>query len=456
MLSYRKKYFAYHHYVSAILEDIFSATLGLPFTITSFYFGLLLEIISQKTPSPVVQRWIDAIWQIMNAIIIAPLFIFKGMVQLTIAPILATLLATKSLASDNDLPHYRFYLGKAFQISATFFLIPLMFISRYVMLSILLLTGSSILLPTIALLFLEGLVWKALGAILPLYLHNILKSFGSLLVTCFAPFYLISSPMLNWMIALAIPLQPAILLGIGIGASLLFLESRNQFLSRNIGNIMQFIIDRTWQYFTTPHLSKSVNKKDTGLDDLKTISPDKLFFANSGHTLHLKELQSWFRAQGALVHPYFHEHYQFDRDDIYRLSHHHKLYQFPGLKNFLAEHKNDINHTFSKTTIQVLQNLAEALEQPEDTESFFDNISKSADAYHTHLASLSSEDKQAVENLNMGLGQTFSTALQKTVAGNYCKKGLARQIQNTLTSIQNPELDRETFWQKNQPMHFVL
>jgi len=462
MSSYTQRFLKNRRYFSDLSEDVLAITLCLPFTFALRTWNNLAELLPEISWLP---RDLDAkIWNIGRFLLTLPLFFCKGILNLTLVPVLASLIAFNSWLPRS----YSFPVGREFERWIRHFW------KRYLAIRLLQNMGFTFydLFPSPFPLLLIVTAWLGAGQLQlhAIFLLNMSQALGLLLATA-----VYIQPWVDMFLSL--PLK-ATLLSSTI-AFTLWLEGKTDPIEKLLSRFMYQLCAKieyiALKFGISPKKLYTIENRTEGvsLEEIDQISPENIFISNTNHAFDLQSLEGNVTRQGLQNYYFERETKKFDSDDVLRLEQHPRVRsgQFPLLRKYIAEHKQEYikstNKVISEESLRKLDALAHALMAAQDARDFAENLFKAKESLDAHLEKISPEEKNAILSLNTLGGNSEEYMLKNVLSevykpeseGGWCKKDNGRFVQDTSNRVRN-NVDEENapqvFWQRAFPTHWGL
>lgn len=446
-----ERYRAYHLFLMDMVEDILATTLLVPFTMVlhawNSFADSLIEIPHFEA------EFSSKVWRAGRFVLTTPLHALKGILGLTILPLIAISLAAPSQTDDAVWKNYNYPLGRIFQEMALSLKLRIFLVLNFDM-------------PDD---FLGDYFWPvAFAALLGGGTFGLLASsflsfnsaylYSMWLLPLYAPYFsmLASAPL-------------SVTFAIGLTAMIGWIDTKTAFLTTKIQNGLERLED-----FIKIKLYKHGkkysfrNEEDIIGDHLEEIAEDQLLITNAGYAINIDTLIDQFKNYG-FTNPHIEDRRQgrlslYEVEKIERLG---GFKRFPALKQYIQEHKKELAPSsvsgISKESIQALREYARAIRLTQQAENFAEQMAVASDKFEFHMNSITSEEKKKIENLNLLGGSDptykFKNVMEKVFKGEWCKKGAASLILETCERLEHANetgrLENSVFWQRPHPTHWM-
>ncbi|MFO1258502.1 MAG: hypothetical protein U1E78_08870 [Gammaproteobacteria bacterium] len=446
-----ERYRAYHLFLMDMVEDILATTLLVPFTMALHAWNSFADSLIEVPHFEA--EFSSKVWRTGRFVLTAPLHALKGILGLTILPLIAICLAAPSQTDDAVWKNYNYPLGRIFQEMALSIKVRVFLVLNFEMPDDLL----------------GDYFW-------PILLASI---FGggtfALLASSFLSFnsaYMYSMwllPLYTPYISMFLSAPLSVTFAIGLTAILGWADAKTAFLTTKIQNGLEHLED-----FIKIKLYKHgkkysfQNKNDILGDDLERISEDQLLITNTGYAINIDTLIDQFKNNG-FTNPHVEDRNQgrlslYEVEKIERLG---GLKRFPALKQYIQEHKKELApgnaSGISKESIQALREYARAIRLTQQAENFAEQMAAASDKFEAHMNSITPEEKEKIENLNLLGGNDptyeFKNVMEKVFKGEWCKKGAASLTLETCERLEHANetgrLENSVFWQRPHPTHWM-
>ncbi|MBS0289100.1 MAG: hypothetical protein JSS07_03550 [Proteobacteria bacterium] len=446
MPNYSQRFKRYHTYYANVAEDFLAVTICLPFTFALYCWNSIADLI---TEIPFIPNNTDAyFWNVGKFIFTLPLYTLKGLLGLTIIPLIAA-----NSARNNTLPPRSNYIfTQIFQMLS---------LSGFVRLMVAIFTADA---------FADLLVFLSFGLLssnsplmqnIGLMLLNV--NYGANMLFTFYPYF---HPFLSFALTMSQPLM----LGLGFIAALAWLQGKFGTLSMLAAKMLNVSITFVQHQLLKRGKMTFNNTEDVvSMEAIKDIDINKIFVTNSNYAINLESLEDGVQLNGLVNynHPKDNhaKHPPFDLDDVLRLEKVATTNQYPQLAKFIHEHKNEYNPTIkssiSEKSLNLLRNLANSLEITQARESFAHELVAAKAAFEDHLNQITPNERKLIEELNLlgGMDNDYQlkNVLTRVFGGKFCKKGASRLIIEAIER-ENKSQEEENvslFYQRNAPTHWM-
>jgi hypothetical protein len=455
MSSYSQRFLGHQRYLSNAAEDILAVTVCLPFTMALFSWNAIADYLTELSFIP--EGSDTKVWNAGRFILTLPLYTLKGLIALTVAPFIASILSYRGIEPI----HHNFILGQWFPKLAFNRRLRFLF---------------GLYLPEV---FNYRLFWIGAGTGLIGYLFSPqLLEIGLQIWNLETVFQAVALTLpfleLGAQFAMALSVSGLFVLS----ASMLFanVEARLEKISQYTANLIDDGI-----YFVQVEMLKRGkvtfnNQQDAvSLEAVTDIPLENLYVSSSNYAFDLDNIESNVSIRGLNNYnsdPADGNHPRFDEDDIRRLEKHPNLQtRFPQLAQHLRDHKQEYTQRYSgiisTASIAQLRNLARAMliSQTAEPVRFAEEFVTAKEAFEAHLATVPAAEREAIHNINL-LGGTdpeyrfqnvFEKACMPQTEEGWCKKGASRLFTETCDRIENQGEGNNfvAFWQRPQPTHWM-
>lgn len=414
MSTYTQRFRFYHQYTTEMTEDFLAVTLCLPFTIALYWWNAIAPA---------------SAWNVGRQVLLGPLYFCKGLMGITVAPIVAGVAA---ISRERAMHRYTYRLSKGLEL----------FNPRYAPLHLLRWLSRLALFVGLLTFYLDG----------PL----VALQLGMLTVLPFTSF--------AWMV-LSLGRGAGIVMG---GLSLLEGTSQkiSKFMSEKINSAIIFY--QLWRLRRGRNTFANDQEVDT--TPLLEIPRDNLFVSNSNHVFDLANLELNIGIRG------FQNYYLttpekqvlLEAEDIIRLeSRANSNNRFPSMREYIRAHKAEYlsrkARTISDESLKILEELVYALDADknngdQNARGFRPTLVQANEAYLQRLTTISAKEKVALEGLNVGGGydaasNSLKNYLEVVFSGNECLKIASGRIRRAIAEIRQVgnEEAQVMFWQRPQP-----
>lgn len=453
MVGFRSKFIAYHRYFNQAAEDLFSVTLGFPFTYVLFYANRLSDQFIDVPSVPF--KFPKAVWNLFRITLTLPTKLFVGLISLTISPLLAASFSFKSINNESDLPKYAFPLGHWFERIMHDLGFRLMIDFQFPNLP-----GN------LAYLFWYGFFGAIALAFSPFAAYTPIANMVMTLD------FLLSGllPMLPYMTLSAtfvasLPILTAAtfaLVGIGLTLEANY-NLTGEWLINGYYKAYDMLVAKNW---IKVDFSKIKNQEDVvSFESVEDIPKENLFITDSGHAFDLSGMLPGLQTHG-LKNFQSRDQEAFTEDDVWRIINHPNIHQHPELKQFcLQQQANRLNRDISPETLRILKEFAIVMGKPQEQRDFYEKFSAAERAFEQHRATLPTEARAKLDNINLlgGVDPQYqlSNVLNKVYEGDFCKKGASNLIIEMTRNFEfaanhNQQwINNSVFWQRETPTHFT-
>lgn len=453
MVGFRSKFIAYHRYFNQAAEDLFSVTLGFPFTYVLFYANRLSDQFIDVPSVPF--KYPRALWNLFRITLTLPSKLFVGLISLSLSPLLAASFSFSAINNESDLPKYTFPLGHWFERTMHGFFLRFIIDFRF---------------PNLP------------GALKYLFLYG----FFGYLALAFSPFaaYTPIAGMvmtLDFLLSGMLPMLPYMALSANFIASLPILTAATfalvglgLTLEANYNVIGQWMINGYYKMYDMlvaknwikVDFSKVKNQEEVAsLDNVVDIAKEDLFITDSGYAFDISGMLQGLQIYG-FTNFQSRDQEAFTEDDVWRIINHPNIHQYPELKQFcLQQQANRVNRDMSPETLRILKDFAIVMGKPQEQNDFAEKFSVAKEAFEQHRATLSAEARAKLDNINLlgGVDQEYqlSNVLNKVYTGVFCKKGASNLIiemtrnYEFAASHNQQWINNSVFWQRETPTHFL-